>query len=181
MPKAITIPLSVQATPQCLDVGGRHYVAWISLVLILLPSRSTIPHFCAMSVSRSGTIVVWGKWDAQSPTLPLDSYLSQSNACGIITVMDYNHSQLSCHAICTVLFSCMWLCHLQSNCHTQTFSTFLSVIHDQMARWPLHSLPLVLYTSANLKSRVSFYSFTYRIFRSLISFGLQFCTAWHFS
>ena len=109
-----------------------------------------------MSVSRSGTIVVWGKWDAQSPTLPLNSYLSQSNACGIITVMDYNHSQLSCHAICTVLFSCMWLCHLQSNCHTQTFSTFLSVIHDQMARWPLHSLPLVLYTSANLKSRVSF-------------------------
>ena len=89
VPKAITIPLSVQTTLRCLNVGGRHYVAWISMVLILPPSRSTIPHFCAMLVTRSGTTVVWGKWDAQSPTLPLDSYHFQSNACGIITVMDY--------------------------------------------------------------------------------------------
>ena len=42
-----------------------------------------------MLVTRSGTTVVWGKWDAQSPTLPLDSYLYSQMHVVLITVMDY--------------------------------------------------------------------------------------------
>ena len=87
----------------------------------------------------------------------------RSNACGFGYQNGlHNHSQLSCHAICLLLFSCMWLWnqmdyrHCNRNCHTQTSSTFLSVIHNQMVRWPLHSLPLVLYTSATLMPRVYF-------------------------
>ena len=88
-------------------------------------------------------------------------------------------AELPCHLHCTVLLYVAM--PLQSDCHTQTSSTFLSVIHISKSSMTAALLPLVLYTSANLKSRVSFYSFTYRIFLSLISFGLQLCTAGHFS
>ena len=110
VPKAITIPLSVQATPQCLDVGGRA-MPWISLVLISRPSRPTIPHFCAMWITRSGTIVIWGKWDVQSPTLPLYSY-HFTVKCMWIRLPKWTTqpfaTELPCHL--PFLFSCMWQC-----------------------------------------------------------------------
>ena len=127
---------------------------WISLVLTLPPSRTTIPHSCAMLLTRRGTIVVWCKWDARSPTLPLNSFHLQSNACGI----DYRNglqpfaAKLPCHLHCTVLLYVAM--PLQFYCHTQTSSTFLSVIHLSNSSMTAALMPLVLYTSANLKSRV---------------------------
>ena len=113
-----------------------------------------MPLHCAMLVTRRGTTVVWGKWDAQSPTLLLDSYLFQSNACGI----DYRNglqpfaAELPCHLHCTVLLYVAM--PLQFYCHTQTSSTFLSVIHLSNSSMTAALMPLVLYTSANRNSRV---------------------------
>ena len=78
----------------------------------------------------------------------------QSNACGI----DYRNglqpfaAELPCHLHCTVLLYVAM--PLQFYCHTQTSSTFLSVIHLSNSSMTAALMPLVLYTSANRNSRV---------------------------
>ena len=152
---------------------------WISLVLISLPSRPTIPHFCAMWITRSGTIVIWGKWDVQSPTLPLYSYHSRPNACGLPkwTIPPFA-TELPCHL--PFLFSCMWLCLCNS------IAILKLIVLSKCDLLSNGSMTIALIATCTIyicESQVACisYSFTYRNFLSLVSFASDFCTAGHFS
>jgi len=95
-----------------------------------------------------------GKWDRAitSSTSPFISF-AVKRVCGYIVIIITIAPR---HTICTALFSCMWLCHCNASCHTQTHSTFLRVIDVSNSLVTVALVPRVLYTSATLQPRVSF-------------------------
>ena len=162
---------------------------WISLVLISHPSRPTIQHFCAMWITRSGTIVIWGKWDAPSPTLPLHSYHSFSVKCMWIWLPKWTTqpfaTELPCHLPFTVLLYVAMkpngLSPLQPQLPCSNFQYFSKC--DSQSNGSMTTALIATCTIYICDSHAAciFHSITYRNFRSLFSFAGHHCTCGHFN
>ena len=178
VPKAITIPLSVQtADPawmsveeQCPGYLWYSYHAHLALQF----------HISALC----GCCAVGLLWYGVSGMCCHQLYLSIHNIHGQMHV-DYQNGLTTIRNWVAMPFAFSVLLYvavpLQFYCHTQTYSTFLSVILISNG-----SMTIALIATCTIyicESQVACicYSFTYRNFLSLVSFASDFYTAGHFS